>query len=233
MADVPASGGRLLIFAMGCPQSADRMGCRRNFAVLEPMFENRRDVTFGRTAARRVAAGCTALCVALVAGSVFAQQLPPASQEAPSALPSAAEETPNPGYRPGFLDTLNRWLGNSKSAIDSQIKQTQKTLGTIGTDATGAAQGAAGAAQDAAGAVVALPTARIVTGRQTCGGAPNGAPNCQPAIDALCRGKGFQTGKSLEVSSAHKCPTRVWLYGTAAEKAECPVETYVTRAICQ
>jgi hypothetical protein len=226
MADVPASGGRLLIFAMGCPQSADRMGCRRNFAVLEPMFENRRDVTFGRTAARRVAAGCTALCVALVAGSVFAQQLPPASQEAPSALPSAAEETPNPGYRPGFLDTLNRWLGNSKSAIDSQIKQTQKTLGTI-------AQGAAGAAQDAAGAVVALPTARIVTGRQTCGGAPNGAPNCQPAIDALCRGKGFQTGKSLEVSSAHKCPTRVWLYGTAAEKAECPVETYVTRAICQ
>jgi hypothetical protein len=139
--------------------------------------------------------------------------------------PAAARSQP----RPGLLDTLNRWLGDSKAAIDSQLRQTQETLGSVGHEA----RGAAGAAQEAAGAVVALPMARIVNGRQTCQMAGNGAPDCQPAIDALCRSKGFISGKSLEISSAHKCPTRVWLYGSSAEKSACPVETYVTRALCQ
>jgi hypothetical protein len=194
------------------------------------MIENRRKRHLG-IGARRMAARGAVLCALLLAGAAGAQQQVPGPEDLQPVPPAA--QTPDPNYRPGFLDTLNRWLGNSKSALDSQLKQTQKTLGTIGSDATGAAQDAAGAAQDAAGAVVALPTARIVTGRQTCAVAPNGAPNCQPAIDALCRGRGFQTGKSIEISSAHKCPTRVWLYGTTAEKAECPVETYVTRALCQ
>ena len=177
-------------------------------------------------------AGVCVLCAVLLAGGATAQQPLPGSQGFPPSEQPVAQQ-PDPNYRPGFLDTLNRWLGNSKAAIDSQLRQTQETLGAIGSDATGAAQGAAGAAQEAAGAVVALPTARIVIGRQTCSLAPNGAPDCQPAIDALCRGKGFQSGRSLEINSAHKCPTRVWLYGTTADKAECPVETYVTRALCQ
>ena len=165
-----------------------------------------------------------------IAGPVIAQPPPP---EGVPPAESPAAQPPDPNYRPGFLDTLNRWLGNSKSAIDSQFKKTQETLGNFGSDATGAAQGAAGVAQDAAGAVVALPLSRIINGRQVCPLASNGAPDCQPAIDALCRGKGFQTGKSLEISSAQRCPTRVLLYGSAEQKAECPVDTVVTRALCQ
>ena len=160
-----------------------------------------------------------AACVlcAVVAGAAIAQQPLPGPQGLPPAEPQ-----PDPSYRPGFLDTLNRWLGNSRAAIESQLKQTQETLGSIGGEASGAAQGAAGAAQEAAGAVVALPTARIVTGRQICLVAANGAPDCQSAIDSLCKGKGFHTGRSLEINSAQKCPTRVWLYGSTAEKADCP-----------
>ena len=178
-----------------------------------------------------MAAGCM-LGAMLIAGPVIAQQPLPGSEGVPPAEPPAAQQ-PDPNYRPGFFGALNRWLGNSKDAIDSQFKKTQETLGSIGSEATGAAQGAAGIAQQAAGSVVALPLARIVNGRQVCPVAPNGAPDCQPAIDALCRGKGFQTGKSLEISSAQRCSARVWLYGTTAQKAECPVDTAVTRALCQ
>jgi hypothetical protein len=174
-----------------------------------------------------MAAGCI-VCVIVIAGPVSAQQPLPGSEGEPPAA-----QQPDPNYRPGFLDVLNRWLGNSKDAVDSQFRKTQETLGSIGSDATGAAQGAAGVARDVAGTVVALPLARIVNGRQVCPVALNGAPDCQPAIDALCQGKGFQTGKSLEISSGQKCPVRVRLYGTPEQKAECRVETSVTRALCQ
>ena len=179
----------------------------------------------------RIAVAC-ALGAFMTVGPVIAQQPLPGSDGVPPAEPPAVQQ-PNPNYRPGFLDNLNRWLGDPRAVVGSQLKKTQEAIGSIGSDATGAAQDAAGAAQEAAGAVVALPLARIVNGRQTCPAAPNGAPDCQPAIDALCRGKGFQTGKSLEISSARRCSTRVWLYGTDAEKAACRVETYVTRALCQ
>ena len=171
-----------------------------------------------------------AVCAALVAGPGVAQQPLPGPESMP---PVAQQPEPAPNYRPGFLDTLNRWLGDSKATIDSQLRQTQERIGSIGNEAAGAAKGAAGAAQEAAGAVVALPAARIVNGRRTCAVAANGAPDCQPAIDALCRSKGFNTGKSLEINSAHKCSARVWLYGTPEEKGACPIETYVTRAVCQ
>lgn len=194
------------------------------------MLENWRDTSLCRVATAAIAAGSIAVCLVLLAGPVVAQQPLPG---APYADPPVVEPPANPSYRPGFLDTLNRWLGDSKAALDEQFKRSQERLGAIGKEATGAAQGAVGAAQEAAGAVVALPAARIVNGRQTCAVAPNGAPDCQPAVDALCRSRGFHTGKSLEIASAHKCASRVWMYGTAAEKAACPVETAVTRAFCQ
>jgi hypothetical protein len=174
-----------------------------------------------------MAAGCI-VCAMVIAGPAIAQQPLPGSEGEPPAA-----QQPDPNYRPGFLDVLNRWLGNSKDAVDSQFRKSQETLGSIGNEATGAAQGAAGVARDVAGTVVALPLARIVNGRQVCPVAANGAPDCQPAIDTLCRTKGFQTGKSLEISSGQKCPVLVRLYGTPEQKAECRVETSVTRALCQ
>jgi hypothetical protein len=177
----------------------------------------------------------TRLLLAVCACSLLADIAAVAQESVPEPLGVAAPAPPPPGanYRPGFLDTVGRWLGVSKSAIDSQVKNTGKTLGAIGGQATGAAQGAAAVAQRAAGTVVGLPGTRVVSGRATCALAPNGAPDCGPAVDTLCRSKGLRSGQSLEIGSAQKCPFRVWISGRSPKAGECRTETFVMRAVCQ
>jgi hypothetical protein len=148
-----------------------------------------------------------------------AQQEPQGPEAVPYAEPPAADA---PAYRPGFLDALGRWLGDSKAAMDSQMKSTQDTLGTLGSQA-----------KDAAGSVAAVPGTRIITGRQLCPPAANGAPDCAQGVEALCRTKGFQGGRSLDVTSSQRCPAKVWIAGRAPVEGECRLETYVTRAVCQ
>ena len=167
------------------------------------------------------------LACCLLAAAAQAQQQPqqPGGAVAPPP-PAQAEPAPSeapPSYRPGFLDALGRFIGNSKEAIDSQMRSTQETLGTFGSQA-----------KDAAGSVVAIPGTRVITGRQLCPMAPNGAPDCQQGVDALCRAKGFQgSGRTLDVTSAQRCPARVYLEARAPKEGECRMETFVTRAVCQ
>lgn len=161
-----------------------------------------------------------------------------AAQAQPAPQPSAPEAEPAPGPAdvpesgPGFLEVLGRWLGNSKEAIDSQVRNTQETLGNLGSQATGAAKDAAGAAQKATGTVIGLPIPQAVTGKQLCRVAPNGGADCQPAADTLCKSKGFSGGKSAEIQSSQRCPSRVWIAGRDSNR-ECRTETFVTRAACQ
>jgi len=181
----------------------------------------------GRTAAIRgtgvvlaALAGALLLCL-----SAAAQQGEPAAPAGSAAAPPASQE-PSPSYRPGFLEALGRWLGSSKSAIDSQ-------LGTGGEVLGGLRSKADDAAKQAAGAIVGLPGTRVVSGRETCALAQNGAPDCGAAAEALCRGKGFTAGQSLEINSAHKCSAWVWLSGRVPDERQCSLETYVTRAVCR
>jgi hypothetical protein len=175
---------------------------------------------------------------------------PPAAQP-PGAVPPAAAPPatapPNAGYQPGFIDAFGRLIGESAAKLNSQIKSTNETLGNLGNkttdaakdaigtakDAIGTAKDAVGTAKDAAGALVGLPSARIVTGRERCAAAANGAPDCRAAADAACRGKGFASGKILDTQSAQKCPARVWLSGRFPAEGDCQLETFVTRAVCQ
>ena len=112
-----------------------------------------------------------------------------------------------------------------------------RPLGHLGSQTSDAAKdaalGAAGTAKGAAGTLMGLPNARIVTGRERCVIAPNGVPDCRAAADAACRGKGFGSGRSLDTQSAQKCPARVWLSGRLPAEGDCPLETFVTRAVCQ
>ena len=85
----------------------------------------------------------------------------------------------------------------------------------------------------ATGAVIGLPNARVVTARERCAPAQNGSPDCQAAADALCRGKGFLSGKSLDTQSELKCPAKVLLERRTPDEANCPTEIFVTRAMCQ
>lgn len=173
----------------------------------------------------RSAIASLACCVFLVPAQ--AQQQPPQGGAVPP--PAQVEQSPPveaappASYRPGFLDALGRFIGSSKEAIDSQMRSTQETLGTIGSQA-----------KDAAGSVAAIPGTRVITGRQLCPTAPNGAPDCQQGVDALCRAKGFQGGgRTLDVTSAQRCPARVYIEARAPKEGECRMETFVTRAVCQ
>jgi hypothetical protein len=160
---------------------------------------------------------------------------PPAA-EPPAAQPPAAQP-PNPSFRPGFIDVFGRFIGDSAAKLNSQLKSTNETLGNIGSQTSSAAKdaamGAVGSARDAAGTIVGLPSARMVSGRERCAAAPNGAPDCRAAADAACRAKGFGSGRSLDTQSVQKCPARVWLSGHLPAEGECPHETFVTRAVCQ
>jgi hypothetical protein len=171
-----------------------------------------------------------AFCALLLVVSATAQetatepQPPPATQQ---------PEAPPDRNAPGFIDALGRWLGDSAAKLNSQLKDAREQMGTIQNQANDAAKDAAGAAKDAAGAITSLPNARIVDGRERCEAAQNGAPDCRTAAQAVCRGKGFASGKSLDTASARNCPSRVLLSGRIPSASECPVETFVTRAVCQ
>ena len=183
----------------------------------------------------RLAVASLACCLVVVASAQAQQQAQPQSQpqrefqgggavphQPPPAEPPVEAE-PVPSYRPGFLDALGRWFGDPKAALDSQVRSTQETLGTLG-----------GQARDAAGNVMALPGTRVITGRQLCPSASNGAPDCQQGVETLCRAKGFQSGgRTIDVTSAQRCPAKVYLENRAPKEGECRLETYVTRAVCQ
>ena len=177
------------------------------------------------TVARAVAAAC-ALCLA---ASAPAQELRPPrdipSQQpsGPAANPSAA---PDSVFQPGFVDAIGHWLNESTTRFKTDLQGTQATFDQFAKE-TG------DVAKDATDAVMGLPNARIVTVRERCAAAQNGAPDCQAAAAAACRGKGFQTGKSVDTQSAHKCPAQVLLKGRAPNDAECSTEIFVTRAVCQ
>ena len=184
----------------------------------------------------------TALSVALsliVAQALAEEGVPPAAPPA-----TTAPEPPNPNYKPGFIDAFGRLIGDQASKLNSQIKGANESLGTIGSQTTDAAKdaakGAVGAAKDAvdtardaAGSIIGLPSTHVVTGHEPCAIAANGAPDCRAAADAACRGKGFASGRSLDTQSTQKCPARVWLSLRPPAEGECPVETFVTRAVCQ
>jgi hypothetical protein len=183
---------------------------------------------------RRGCAALGALAWALVvAWPAFAQEAQPPVSPAPAATTVAPAPAPPPAFRPGFIDAVGRWLGKSKAKLDEGFKDTQQTIGGIGSQAGQAVKGAAGAAKQATGVIVDLPSTRVVMGRQRCPLAPNGAPDCLPAAQALCKYRGFTGGRGLDIDSGQKCPAWVWISGQTPPEGVCRTETFVTRAVCQ
>lgn len=123
---------------------------------------------------------------------------------------------------------------SSKAKIDQQLKGTSDAAKDAATDvAKGAAKGAADVADQASNVFLGWPGSKVVRGRVRCTVAPNGAPDCAEAANALCRSKGFGVGKSLDVNTAQKCPTWVWLSGRTPPEGTCTTETFVIGASCQ
>jgi len=177
--------------------------------------------------ARATLAGCAML---LVASALAQESRPPADipsqKEGESAANLAPPWMPDLQRRPGFVDAIGGWLGDSTTRFRLDLQDAQQTFDQL-TDQT------RDAAKDATGAVIGLPNMRIVPVHERCPVAASGGPDCQTAAATACRGKGFAAGKSLDTQSEQKCPAQVLLRGRPPSEVECRTETFVTRVLCQ
>ena len=181
---------------------------------------------------RRIAATC------LVAGLMLA----------PCAWAQDAAPPPAPSQqKPGVFESIGRWFDSGASNFRDHLRGAKRRMDELGDDAAannkaisdqaakmgqGAAdvgKGAADATVNAMGAVAKLPTARMMNGRERCIAAPNGAPDCVSAAEALCRKHGFTSGKSMDFTSAEECPVRTLI----GQSNECTTVTFISRAMCQ
>jgi len=133
-----------------------------------------------------------------------------------------------------FTD-IGRWLDRSLTSVGDQFKGAGKDIDQgfdkLNRDAAVAAKSTANAAVDAADAVAKIPKTRVMTGRQACPVADNGAPDCAMAANKLCQAKGMKSGTSLDVTSARECPLRK--ISELNKPRECKNVTFVSRAMCQ
>jgi hypothetical protein len=148
-----------------------------------------------------------------------------AAQDAKPEPPAQTEER-------GFFGTIFHWFDRQASSFNSNIKGAGSQIENFGREAGIAAKTTVDTAKDAAGAVAKIPGVRVVTGHEKCALAPNGAPDCIAAAANMCKAKGFDSGKSLDMTTAEVCPPKVLLSGRS-NSAECHDETFVSRVLCQ
>lgn len=192
-----------------------------------------------------------------VALSVSAPAIAGDGQSAPAA--AAPSSPPPPAGKPGFLHELAGWWDSSIAFFSGKLNAARGKAEDIGKTSSETAKGAAKEAvkgavdvskdaaaatkealkgaldvgKDAASAVVKLPNTRLVEMHERCDKAPNGAPDCAAAAAGGCRAKGFSGGKFLDVVSADNCPPPTLSSQAKPLVGECPVDTFVTRAVCQ
>ncbi len=165
--------------------------------------------------ATRVTATLAGCMLALLVGALAHAQ--DHAQDEVQTAPPPAE--PPPLARPGFFDAIERFLDESKTKIDQQIKGTTDAAKDAAKDvAKGAAKGAADVADQASNVFLGWPGAKVVRGRVRCTVAPNGAPDCAEAANALCRSKGYGVGKSSRCQHGAEVPDLGLAVGPAAAR---------------
>jgi hypothetical protein len=191
-----------------------------------------------------------ALACGCAAGLVAAMLLAPVAlaqdrrQETPVEIAPAPAPPPAPERQPGLLENFGRWMDETNASMRKGFDNAWRGMGGMGDQATSAAKGTAdvaataakGAADATRGSIDALGrlgNTRLVTGRERCAIAPNGAPDCRLAAEAMCKGKGFTTGSSVDYQTAENCPATAFLQGRKPATGECPIEHVVTKAMCQ
>lgn len=127
------------------------------------------------------------------------------------------------------MDELGDDAAANNKAISDQAAKVGQGAADVGKGAADATISAMDATKNAMGAVAKLPAARMMSGRERCITAPNGAPDCVSAAEALCRKHGFTSGKSMDFTSAEECPVKTLL----GQSDNCTTVTFISRAMCQ
>jgi len=198
------------------------------------------DLAPARKRAALRALGAALALAALVSVAAAQQAAPPPAGVAPQPPPVILATPPSPdapaAAPPRILPTpselfsgIGRLIDQSIANVNAGVKGAGDTLGGVPDAAGDLARGVG----DAAGTIARLPGTNLVKGWERCAEAPNGAPDCEVASVALCKTKGYERGKSLDITSAYKCPAQVWLEGRQPAVGECKQESFVSRAICQ
>lgn len=153
-----------------------------------------------------------------------------------SALAVAQERAQSPGPKPtenqSLLGSIGNWFDEKFENFTSTFKNAGRNVENFGHEAGIAARSTVSGAKDAADAVVRIPGARVISGHEKCKNAPNGAPDCLAAAIKICKAKGFESGKSVDMTTAEVCPPRVYLSGRNSGEG-CHTETFVSRVFCQ
>ena len=190
-------------------------------------------IQVSRFRSRRSAASfaCACLFVTLFAAfSALAQ-----SSDKPTAPASAQNQD--------FLAKVGRWFDeqfatfnsnvrNAQTKFDANVKDAKSQIDNFGHEASIAAKTGADVAKDAADQLARIPNSRVIKAHERCVVAANGAPDCNAAVLSACKAKGFNNGKSLDMTTAEKCPAKVWISGRTPEPGECTTETFVSRVLC-
>jgi hypothetical protein len=149
-----------------------------------------------------------------------------AATDAPAASGSALPPQPPPIEKRGFFNDLGRWWDDSVAGFNDFNKKSAEAAKDAAT-ATGQAM------KSAADAMVRWPTSKVVEIHEVCPVAGNGAPDCQAAAVNACKTKGFAAGQPLDIRTAEKCTSSLWVSGQNPPNGECPVESMVLRAACE
>jgi len=137
-----------------------------------------------------------------------------------------------PQQSQGFFGSVGRWLEEQTANMGASFNDARKRVEGFSNAAGDAAKTTVEGAKGAADAVVRIPTARAISGHEKCQLAPNGAPDCVAAANAICKAKGFGSGKSLDMTTAEVCPVKVYMSGRSTGP-ECKTDTFVSQALCQ
>jgi hypothetical protein len=177
---------------------------------------------------------------ALVAVAVFsAGLLAPAAVAQEAALPQPPVRKDNPGV----FESIGRFFDRSATNFRDSLQGAKRRMDDLGDEAAAntrdmnekaaaVGKGAAEVTKDAVDAVTFLPKSKVMSGRERCAIAPNGAPDCVAAAEQLCRKNGYATGKSMDFTSAEECPAKAFLNGQQGTQ-ECYTVTFISRAMCQ
>ncbi len=133
---------------------------------------------------------------------------------------------------PGFFEGIAQWFDRQAAKIGSGFKDAGTQVENFGREAGVAAKTTVEGAKGAADTVVRIPAARVISGHEKCKIAPNGAPDCVVAAQIMCKAKGFESGKSVDMTTAEICPPQVYASGRNSGPG-CHTETFVSRALCQ
>jgi hypothetical protein len=175
------------------------------------------------------------LAPAAIAQNAPAPLAPVQSAPLPEAVPAPEPPAaPPPVEKPGLFEAIGRWIdrGNDSFRVGDKAADIGKGAAELGKGAIDVTKGAVEATRGAVDTMVRLPATRVIKGHERCGVAPNGAPDCVAAADALCRRQGFSSGKSLDFTSAEECSARVLLSGRQSD-SDCVTVTFISRAACQ